>query len=81
MIGTANCVYETPCGWCSKWDKECDKKMHIKSDRITSSKPIVVLNRVCEWELDHEWKTYGTSAEGTLQICNRCGKHRIIGND
>ena len=21
------CPYETPCGWCSKWDKECDKKI------------------------------------------------------
>ena len=26
MMGTFNCVYETPCGWCSKWDKKCDKK-------------------------------------------------------
>lgn len=25
MIGTLNCIYETPCGWCSKWDKKCDK--------------------------------------------------------
>ena len=27
MIGTANCTYETPCGWCAKWDKKCDKKI------------------------------------------------------
>ena len=27
MIGSVNCVYETPCGWCSKWDKRCDKRM------------------------------------------------------
>lgn len=26
MMGTINCVYETPCGWGSKWDKKCDKK-------------------------------------------------------
>ena len=26
MMGTINCVYETPCGWCSKWDKKCDQK-------------------------------------------------------
>ena len=26
MTGTENCVYETPCGWCSKWDKKCDQK-------------------------------------------------------
>lgn len=29
MMGTFNCVYETPCGWCSKWDKKCDKKAGI----------------------------------------------------
>lgn len=21
------CVYETPCGWCAKWEKKCDKKI------------------------------------------------------
>ena len=21
------CPYETPCGWCCKWDKKCDKKI------------------------------------------------------
>lgn len=21
------CPYETPCGWCSKWDKKCDRKI------------------------------------------------------
>ena len=26
MLGTFNCIYETPCGWCSKWDKKCDRK-------------------------------------------------------
>ena len=26
MLGTFNCIYETPCGWCSKWDKKCDLK-------------------------------------------------------
>lgn len=20
------CLYETPCGWCTKWDKKCDLK-------------------------------------------------------
>ncbi len=27
MTGTINCTYETPCGWCTKWDKKCDKKI------------------------------------------------------
>jgi hypothetical protein len=30
MIGTINCVYETPCGWCSKWDKKCNKNTSEK---------------------------------------------------
>ena len=24
---TRQCTYSTPCGWCCKWDKKCDKKM------------------------------------------------------
>ena len=27
MTGTINCTYETPCGWCTKWDKKCNKKI------------------------------------------------------
>ena len=21
------CPYETPCGWCTRWEKKCDKKI------------------------------------------------------
>lgn len=24
---TMQCTYSTPCGWCAKWDKKCDKKI------------------------------------------------------
>ena len=24
---TMQCAYSTPCGWCTKWDKKCDKKI------------------------------------------------------
>lgn len=27
MMGTINCNYETPCGWCTKWDKKCNRKI------------------------------------------------------
>lgn len=27
MFGTMKCIYETPCRWCSKWDKKCDCKI------------------------------------------------------
>lgn len=31
MIGSINCIYETPCGWCTKWDKKCDRKIGYES--------------------------------------------------
>lgn len=24
---TRQCVYQTPCKWCTKWDKKCDNKI------------------------------------------------------
>ena len=24
---TMQCIYSTPCGWCTKWEKRCDKKI------------------------------------------------------
>ena len=33
MIETPYCVYETPCGWCSKWDKKYDKKAPERGQR------------------------------------------------
>lgn len=28
---TMQCTYSTPCGWCAKWDKKCDKKIGCDS--------------------------------------------------
>jgi hypothetical protein len=28
-----SCTYETPCGWCTKWDKKCNKKIGRKKDK------------------------------------------------
>lgn len=45
---TMRCAYETPCGWCTKWDKKCDKKIGIGNsselDDICSGKG---LSRSC----------------------------------
>lgn len=30
---TMQCTYLTPCGWCTKWDKKCDKKIGNNDDR------------------------------------------------
>lgn len=68
MIGTINCVYETPCGWCSKWDKRCDKK--ISHTTVDTDKGITVNKITC----NHEWEGYGISTTGTQYICKKCGK-------
>lgn len=44
MMGTFDCVYETPCGWCTKWDKKCDKKI---PERVLKSK-INILDDSCD---------------------------------
>ena len=32
---TMQCTYSTPCGWCTKWDKKCDKKIGCGNDNKT----------------------------------------------
>ena len=49
MMGTINCVYETPCGWCSKWDKKCDKKAPERGQRIKCN-PIDDARSTVSWE-------------------------------
>lgn len=34
MTEMINCTYSTPCGWCTKWDKKCDKKMEHNNDKF-----------------------------------------------
>jgi hypothetical protein len=34
MMGTMKCTYETPCGWCTKWDKKCDQKIPERGLRV-----------------------------------------------
>lgn len=55
MMGTINCVYETPCGWCSKWDKKCDKKAPERGQRIKCG-PVddAFTSKTCQSESDHE---------------------------
>jgi hypothetical protein len=37
---TMKCIYETPCGWCSKWDKKCDNKIGRTNDNGLVLTPI-----------------------------------------
>ena len=81
MMGTFNCVYETPCGWCSKWDKKCDRKIPERGQR-TECNPVddvdvSLSNKMCESESDHEWECASISAEGIHYICRKCNKHKF----
>lgn len=31
---TMQCTYATPCGWCTKWDKKCDKKIGCDDNNL-----------------------------------------------
>ena len=37
MMGTMFCQYETPCGWCTRLDKECTEKGGCKTKRNLKS--------------------------------------------
>lgn len=84
MIGTDRCVYETPCGWCSKWDKSCDKKQPKQEidDKVwvydgPKVKEIineVDANKACNDE--HDWECCGISTNDTSYRCKRCGIYK-----
>ncbi len=75
MMGTINCTYETPCGWCTKWDKKCDSKipteLHCNSTTVT-------LNKICKSIQDHKWKLCTASTAGNTYECEYCGHTMFI---
>ena len=42
------CTYETPCGWCTKWDKKCDKKIGCDTKTDNPSNDLLTLEEVLE---------------------------------
>ena len=84
MMGTIDCIYETPCGWCSKWDKKCDKKI-LEQEQKVDIKPVddaineiekeqidkILTNKVCSAS-DHEWECVGASTAGFHYRCKKC---------
>lgn len=84
------CHYETPCGWCTKWDKKCDRKPYKRGLRVEIN-PIDdaigndikeyiktdLINKVCESEEDHEYECCGMSTEGSSYMCKKCGKYKF----
>lgn len=85
MMGTFNCVYETPCGWCSKWDKECDRKIPERGQRakcnpvddaMDDSLKETIANKMCVEESDHDWECCSISSIGVSYICKKCGAYK-----
>lgn len=77
MMGTINCVYETPCGWCSKWDKKCDQKTtEQKQGKINFVD--TATNKMCRSEYDHVWECIGMSTIGTNYICRKCFARKTV---
>ena len=79
MFGTVNCVYETPCGWCSKWDKKCNKEIP-KSEQRVKCNPIddTTTNKTCQSESDHEWECTGMSTAGATYMCKKCRVRKTV---
>ena len=57
------CPYETPCGWCSKWDKKCDKKMPERGLRA-KTKPVDDAMKPCYNCQKQDW---------LVPECGECG--------
>lgn len=84
MMGTFNCVYETPCGWCTKWNKKCDEKIPERGQRIKCNpiddaidSSLIEAIRMCASEADHDWEPCGISSAGDNYRCRKCGMTKI----
>lgn len=84
---TMQCTYSTPCGYCTKWDKKCDKKIGPGRGQRVNINPIddaidepigVVVNKICKTDSDHEWECCGISTAGSDFICKKCYAYKTI---
>lgn len=82
-----SCTYKTPCGWCSKWDKECDLKPYKRGlrveinpidDAIGVTEKETLINKTCQSDADHEWECCGVSTAGTTYRCKKCYAHKNV---
>jgi hypothetical protein len=73
MTGTINCIYEAPCGWCSKWDKKCNRKIEESKNTETDKKS---KNNECT----HKWMPIYSIIQNDGRIeynyyCNKCREY------
>lgn len=84
---TRQCTYSTPCGWCAKWDKKCDKKIGPERGQRANINPVddaidepigIIVNKICASESDHEWECVVMSTGGSTYRCRKCYAHKTI---
>lgn len=77
---TIQCVYMTPCGWCTRQNKECDIEETKKRKKKYSDlfKSPTTTNKICETEEDHQWECCGMSTAGSDYRCKICGAHKTV---
>ena len=66
MIGSINCIYETPCGFCTKWDKKCDRK-------IGASTPTKINTETKVQDISVSPTDSATAISYKPKRCGRCG--------
>lgn len=74
---TMLCTYVTPCGWCTKWDEKCDKKIGYEKPEQSYDNQVAV-NKLCLSESDHEWECCGISMAGSDYICKKCYSRKTV---
>ena len=74
---TMQCTYSTPCGWCTKWDKKCDKKIGESVKPYNYLKETQI-NRICQSEEDHQWECCGMSTVRSDYRCKKCGAYKTV---
>lgn len=74
---TMQCTYSTPCGWCVKWDKKCDKKISEPPTKPYDYLKEELTSNTCKSVEDHQWECCGMSTEGSEYRCKKCGKYKF----
>lgn len=74
MIGSANCAYETPCGWCSKWDKKCDRKIGTATQISTKQYEDTYLSVLQVDKIETHLTDSATSISSKPKRCGSCDK-------
>ena len=65
----ANCTYETPCGWCTKWDKKCDHKQTVVN-AIKEIKNLEFVIKSLEYP-EHVYSAFRVEVCAGCMCCNR----------